>query len=46
MTLRSSFEGGLTSTVRGVFCYRVDDDGRILNLRGYWNLDAMRFEEG
>jgi steroid delta-isomerase len=26
-----------------VFCYRVDDDGLITNLRGYWNMDAMRF---
>jgi steroid delta-isomerase len=45
MTLRSAFEGGLTSTVRGVFCYRVDDDGRILNLRGYWNMDTMEFSQ-
>ncbi|MCB0932546.1 MAG: nuclear transport factor 2 family protein [Mycobacterium sp.] len=43
LVLRSEFEGGFTSTVRGVFCYRVDDDGLITNLRGYWNLDAMVF---
>lgn len=43
LVLRSEFEGGFTSTVRGVFCYRVDDDGLITNLRGYWNLESMVF---
>ena len=43
LSLHSKFEGGVTSTVRGVFCYRVNDDGLITNLRGYWNMDAMQF---
>jgi steroid delta-isomerase len=43
LVLRSRFEGGVTSTVRGVFTYRVDDAGLITNMRGYWNLDAMQF---
>lgn len=43
LVLRSEFEGGITSTVRGVFCYRVDDDGLIANMRGYWNLEGMQF---
>ncbi len=43
MVLRSEFEGGVTSAVRGVFCYRVDDEGLITNLRGYWNLAGMQF---
>lgn len=43
LVLRSRFEGGFTSTVRGVFCYRVNDDGLIANLRGYWNLEGMQF---
>lgn len=43
LVLRSRFEGGMTSAVRGVFCYRVDDDGLITNLRGYWNLEGMQF---
>ena len=43
LVLRSEFEGGFTSTVRGVFCYRVDEDGLITNMRGYWNLDRMQF---
>ena len=43
LVLRSDFEGGMTSTVRGVFCYRVDDAGLITNMRGYWNLEGMSF---
>lgn len=43
LQLHSEFENGFTSTVRGVFCYRVNDDGLIANLRGYWNLEGMQF---
>lgn len=43
LILRSEFDGGFTSTVRGAFCYRVDDAGLITNLRGYWNIEGMQF---
>ncbi|WP_299558198.1 nuclear transport factor 2 family protein [uncultured Mycolicibacterium sp.] len=43
LVLRSRFDNGVTSTVRGVFTYRTDADGRIANMRGYWNMDAMQF---
>jgi steroid Delta-isomerase len=43
LVLRSKFENGVTSTVRGVFTYRVNEAGLIANMRGYWNLDAMVF---
>jgi steroid Delta-isomerase len=43
LLLHSKFDGGFTSTVRGVFTYRVNDDGLITNMRGYWNMDAMTF---
>lgn len=43
LRLHSKFDGGLTSEVRGVFTYRVNDAGLITNLRGYWNLDVMKF---
>ncbi|HLR99819.1 nuclear transport factor 2 family protein [Mycolicibacillus parakoreensis] len=43
LKLHSRFEGGYTSTVRGVFTYRTDDAGLLTNLRGYWNLDVMQF---
>ncbi|MBV9088979.1 MAG: nuclear transport factor 2 family protein [Mycobacteriaceae bacterium] len=43
LALHSRFEGGFTSTVRGVFTYQVNDAGLITNMRGYWNMDAMIF---
>jgi steroid Delta-isomerase len=45
LVLRSAFEGGLTSTVRGVFTYRLNDEGLMTNLRGYWNLEMMEFNQ-
>ncbi|MCT7657726.1 ketosteroid isomerase family protein [Mycobacterium deserti] len=43
LVLRSQFDNGVTSTVRGVFTYKVNDAGLLTNLRGYWNLDMMEF---
>ncbi|WP_102141536.1 nuclear transport factor 2 family protein [Mycobacterium hubeiense] len=43
LVLRSQFDNGVTSTVRGIFTYRVNDDGLLTNLRGYWNMDMMEF---
>ncbi|EID12381.1 hypothetical protein MPHLEI_17235 [Mycolicibacterium phlei RIVM601174] len=45
LVLRSRFENGMTSTVRGVFTYKTNDAGLLTNLRGYWNLDAMEFAQ-
>jgi steroid delta-isomerase len=28
-----------------VFTYKVNDAGLITNMRGYWNLDMMKFGE-
>jgi steroid delta-isomerase len=43
LVLQFKFEGGMTSEVRGVFTYRVNDAGLLTNLRGYWNLEMMKF---
>ena len=43
LVLDSKFEGGFTSSVRGVFAYKVNGAGLITNMRGYWNLDMMTF---
>jgi steroid Delta-isomerase len=43
LNLHFEFEGGFSSDVRGVFTYRVDDAGLLTNLRGYWNMDMMKF---
>jgi steroid delta-isomerase len=45
LVLCTKFPNGFTATVRGVFTYKVNDAGLITNLRGYWNLEAMKFEE-
>ncbi|MET0701917.1 MAG: ketosteroid isomerase family protein [Mycobacterium sp.] len=45
LILRSEFEGGLSSEVRGVFTYQVNDAGQIARMRGYWNMDAMTFTQ-
>ena len=45
LVLRTEFPNGFIATVRGVFTYKVNDAGLITNLRGYWNMDAMKFEE-
>ena len=43
LLLDSKFEGGFTSSVRGVFTYHVNDAGLITNMRGCWNLEMMKF---
>jgi steroid Delta-isomerase len=45
LTLRTEFPNGFVASVRGVFTYKVNDDGLITNLRGYWNMAAMQFSE-
>jgi len=42
MTLRTTFENGVTTQVDGIFTYRVDDAGRLTNLRGYWAVEDMQ----
>ena len=45
LVLRTEFPNGFVATVRGIFTYRVNTSGLITNLRGYWNLESMTFEE-
>lgn len=45
LVLHTRFPNGFTATVRGVFTYRVNEEGLITNLRGYWNMDAMTFAQ-
>ena len=44
LLLQFEFEGGLASSVRGIFTYRTNDAGLLTSLRGYWNMDMMKFE--
>lgn len=43
LVLRSKFDNGMVSSVRGVFTYRTNEAGLLTNLRGYWNTDMMQF---
>jgi steroid delta-isomerase len=43
LTLHSEFEGGLTSHIRGVFTYTLNEDHLITNLRGWWTMERMVF---
>jgi steroid delta-isomerase len=45
MTLSMTFPNGVKSRVRGIFTYRVDDEGKLTNLRGYWNIGEMELEQ-
>jgi steroid Delta-isomerase len=46
LLLRSEFDNGFASSVRGIFTYRVNKAGLLTNLRGYWNMDMMQFGQG
>jgi steroid delta-isomerase len=42
MTLTTSFPNGGSAVVTGIFCYRVNDDGKLVSLRGYWQMSDMQ----
>ena len=41
LTLTTTLANVMTGSFDGVFTYRVDADGKILNLRGFWELDQL-----
>ena len=43
MTLRTTLSNGMKVNVRGIFTYRIDDEGKITNLRGFWSLAGSEF---
>ena len=42
LTLTLDFPGGVETEVKGIFTYRINEAGKITNLRGYWGLDEMK----
>lgn len=40
LTLTVTFDN-LVTEVRGIFTYKINEAGKITNLRGYWGLDEM-----
>lgn len=41
MTLKMGLPGGMRAEVTGIFTYRLDDAGKIVALRAFWEFDAM-----
>lgn len=42
LTLTVNFANGLETKVRGIFTYRINDEGKVNSLRGYWSIDEMQ----
>lgn len=40
-TITTHMPGEMVGRTDGVFVYRVDDEGRLTNLRAFWEFDAM-----
>jgi steroid delta-isomerase len=40
-TLMTQFENGAISKLFGVFIYRVNDSGKVISLRTFWEFDDM-----
>lgn len=40
-TITITLPGGATARCEGVFAYRIDDAGKLLSLRAFWELDRM-----
>ena len=45
LTLNTTLPNGVTTRVRGIFTYHLNDAGKLTNLRGYWALADMVFEK-
>lgn len=45
LDLTTSFPNGVRMHVHGIFTYRIDVDGLISNLRGYWSLADSKIEQ-
>jgi steroid delta-isomerase len=43
-TITTTLPDGTRAIVDGVYTYRVDDDGRVVALRAYWEPANMRLE--
>ena len=44
-TITIELDGGMRAFVDGVFVYRINDAGRLVSLRAFWEQEGMRFGE-
>jgi ketosteroid isomerase-like protein len=42
MTLTTTFPNGASAEVTGIFSYRVNDTGKLVALRGFWQMSDMK----
>ncbi|MEN8161297.1 MAG: nuclear transport factor 2 family protein [Myxococcota bacterium] len=45
LTIHTTLPNGVVTRVRGIFTYRTDPAGLLTNLRGFWHMGVMRFEQ-
>ena len=45
LTLTTKFPNGVTARVSGIFTYRVNEAGKLTNLRGFWEMADMAIEQ-
>ena len=45
MTLTTTFDNGGGMVVNGIFTYRIDEAGKLTNLRGYWAFDETEIRQ-
>lgn len=45
LTLTTTLSNGVVTKVTSIFTYRLNDEGLLTNLRGYWKLSDMSFTQ-
>ncbi len=45
LNLTTAFPNGVRMRVHGIFTYKINDEGRITNLRGFWSLEDAKIEQ-
>ncbi len=45
LNLTTAFPNGVKMRVHGIFTYRINDEGMITNLRGFWSLEDSKVEQ-
>jgi ketosteroid isomerase-like protein len=41
--ITTTMADGLVVNTDGVYCYRIDDAGKVASLRAYWSVDRLTF---
>ena len=40
--ITTTMQNGMTATVEGTFVYRVNEEGKLVSLRAFWEVDKVR----